>query len=154
LRCPLPPPPPQSFIMTSGSDFFFKSNPFIVCCLRTSVTRSRSNDVVEIVVTSWGNTGTKSFIFPSIRCIILPSSNRKHVEDACNLMYPSYSAPRLRSDTCCCVRGSCKLHLKPVTLFSHIYRVFNLKSGPYFNMSNLFTKIYNMLYYATNLYLQ
>jgi len=29
-----------------------------------------------------------------------------------------------------------------------------LKSGPYFNMSNLFNKIYNMLYYTTNLYLQ
>ena len=29
-----------------------------------------------------------------------------------------------------------------------------LKSGPSFNMSNLFTKIYNMLYYTTNLYLQ
>jgi len=29
-----------------------------------------------------------------------------------------------------------------------------LKSGPYFNMSNLFTKIYIMLYYTTNLYLQ
>jgi len=29
-----------------------------------------------------------------------------------------------------------------------------LKSGPYFNMSNLFTNIYNMLYYTTNLYLQ
>jgi len=29
-----------------------------------------------------------------------------------------------------------------------------LKSGPYFNMSNLFTKIYNMLYYTANLYLQ
>ena len=29
-----------------------------------------------------------------------------------------------------------------------------LKSGPYFNMSNLFTKTYNMLYYTTNLYLQ
>jgi hypothetical protein len=29
-----------------------------------------------------------------------------------------------------------------------------LKSGPYFNMSNLFTKIYNMSYYTTNLYLQ
>jgi hypothetical protein len=29
-----------------------------------------------------------------------------------------------------------------------------LKSGPYFNMSNLFTKIYNMLYYTTNLHLQ
>jgi len=29
-----------------------------------------------------------------------------------------------------------------------------LKSGPYVNMSNLFTKIYNMLYYTTNLYLQ
>jgi hypothetical protein len=29
-----------------------------------------------------------------------------------------------------------------------------LKSGPYFNVSNLFTKIYNMLYYTTNLYLQ
>jgi hypothetical protein len=29
-----------------------------------------------------------------------------------------------------------------------------LKSGPYFNTSNLYTKIYNMLYYTTNLYLQ
>jgi hypothetical protein len=29
-----------------------------------------------------------------------------------------------------------------------------LKSGPYFNMSNLFTKIYNMLHYTNNLYLQ
>jgi hypothetical protein len=28
-----------------------------------------------------------------------------------------------------------------------------LKSGPYFSISNLFTKIY-MLYYTTNLYLQ
>jgi hypothetical protein len=31
---------------------------------------------------------------------------------------------------------------------------FQLKSGPCFNMSNLFTKIYNMLYYTTNLYLK
>jgi hypothetical protein len=29
-----------------------------------------------------------------------------------------------------------------------------LKSRPYFNMSNLFTKIYNMLYYTNNMYLQ
>jgi hypothetical protein len=29
-----------------------------------------------------------------------------------------------------------------------------LESGPYFNMSNLFTKVYNMLHYTTNLYLQ
>jgi hypothetical protein len=29
-----------------------------------------------------------------------------------------------------------------------------LKSGSYFNRRNLFTKIYNMLYYTTNLYLQ
>jgi len=36
---------------------------------------------------------------------------------------------------------------------THIQGV-QLKSGPYFNMSNLFTKIYNMLYYTTNLYLQ
>jgi len=28
-----------------------------------------------------------------------------------------------------------------------------LKSGLYFNISNLFTKIYNMLYYTTNLYI-
>ena len=38
------------------------------------------------------------------------------------------------------------------------YRVFiqgvELKSGPYFNMSNIFTKIYKMLCYTTNLYLQ
>jgi hypothetical protein len=31
---------------------------------------------------------------------------------------------------------------------------FQLKSGPYFNMSHSFTKIYNVLYYTTNLYLQ
>jgi hypothetical protein len=30
----------------------------------------------------------------------------------------------------------------------------HLKSGLYFNMSNLFTKIYNTLYYMTNLHLQ
>jgi hypothetical protein len=29
-----------------------------------------------------------------------------------------------------------------------------LKSGPYFNMSNLFSKIYNTLCYTTNMYLQ
>jgi len=29
-----------------------------------------------------------------------------------------------------------------------------LKSGPYFNISNLLTNIYNMLYHTTNLYLQ
>jgi len=29
-----------------------------------------------------------------------------------------------------------------------------LESEPYFNMSNLFNKIYNMLYYTTNLFLQ
>jgi len=29
-----------------------------------------------------------------------------------------------------------------------------LKSGQYFNMSNLYTMIYNMLYYTTKLYLQ
>ena len=39
-----------------------------------------------------------------------------------------------------------------ITVF-HLQGV-QLKSGPYFNMSNLFTKIYNILYYTTNLYLQ
>ena len=29
-----------------------------------------------------------------------------------------------------------------------------LKSGPYFKTNYLFTKIYNMFYYTTNLYLQ
>jgi len=36
----------------------------------------------------------------------------------------------------------------------HVLQGVQLISGPYFNMSNLFTKIYNMLYYTTNLYLQ
>ena len=36
----------------------------------------------------------------------------------------------------------------------YIYMVFNLKVDRILNMSNLFTKIYNMLYYTTNLYLQ
>ena len=35
--------------------------------------------------------------------------------------------------------------------YQHIQGV-HLKSGPYFNMSNLFTKIYNMLYYTTCIY--
>jgi len=42
-------------------------------------------------------------------------------------------------------------------LMPYVYRVIQgvqLKSGPYFNKRNLFTKIYNMLYYTTNLYLQ
>ena len=39
------------------------------------------------------------------------------------------------------------------SIYLHLQGV-QLKSGPYFNMSNLFTKIYNMLYYPTNLYLQ
>ena len=37
------------------------------------------------------------------------------------------------------------------TLQSYIQSV-RLKSGPYFNISNLFTKIYNMLYYTTKLF--
>jgi hypothetical protein len=36
----------------------------------------------------------------------------------------------------------------------NIVQSVQLKSGSYFNMSNLFTKIYNILYYTTNLYLQ
>jgi len=40
-----------------------------------------------------------------------------------------------------------------IILYSFIQSV-QLKSGPYFNMRNLFIKIYNMLYYTTNLYLQ
>jgi hypothetical protein len=36
----------------------------------------------------------------------------------------------------------------------HLIQDVQLKSGPYFNMSNLITKIYNMLYYTTDLYLQ
>ena len=37
---------------------------------------------------------------------------------------------------------------------TNIVQGVQLRSGPYFNMRNLFTKIYNMLYYTTNLYLQ
>ena len=37
---------------------------------------------------------------------------------------------------------------------SNVVQDVQLKSGPYFNMRNLFTNIYNMLYYTTNLYLQ
>jgi len=37
---------------------------------------------------------------------------------------------------------------------SRVIQGVQLKSGQYLNMSNLFTKIYYMLYYTTNLYLQ
>jgi hypothetical protein len=46
------------------------------------------------------------------------------------------------------------MHLLVVSLYNDLYITgVNLKSGTYFNISNLFTKIYNMLYYTTNLYL-
>jgi len=45
------------------------------------------------------------------------------------------------------------LYRKQKVFYSNIQGV-QLKSGPYFNMSNLFTRIYNMSYYTTNLYLQ
>jgi len=38
--------------------------------------------------------------------------------------------------------------------WKYVIQDVQLKSGLYFNMSNLFTIIYNMLYYTTNLYLQ
>ena len=41
-----------------------------------------------------------------------------------------------------------------ITNKMHYIQNVQLKSGPYINMSNLFTKIYNMIYYTTNLYLQ
>ena len=41
-----------------------------------------------------------------------------------------------------------------VMVMDNIIQGVQLKSGPYFSMSNLFTKIYNMLYYTTNLFLQ
>jgi len=43
--------------------------------------------------------------------------------------------------------------LKPRNIYKQVQNV-QLKSGPYFNLSDLFTKINNMLYYTTNLYLQ
>jgi len=39
-------------------------------------------------------------------------------------------------------------------VYSHPNTGVQLKSGLYFNMNNLVIKIYNMLYYTTNLYLQ
>ena len=51
---------------------------------------------------------------------------------------------------------------KNVSIYIYIYiymhyiliQGIQLKSGPYFNMSNLFTKIYKILYYTNKLYLQ
>jgi hypothetical protein len=45
------------------------------------------------------------------------------------------------------------VHINLHNIVLHVRGV-QLKSGPCFNMSNLFTKIYNILYYTTNLYLQ
>jgi hypothetical protein len=55
--------------------------------------------------------------------------------------------------------GTNYLHHSPtlfcyITLVSPLLQDVQLRSEPYFNMSNLFTNIYNMLYYTTNLYLQ
>jgi len=55
----------------------------------------------------------------------------------------------------CFVDGAINLpqkHCRQHSIF--VYTGYSTKSGPYFNMSNLFTEIDNMLYYITNLYLQ
>ena len=49
-------------------------------------------------------------------------------------------------------QGKCSKHVEEFN--KCIITGVQLKSGTYFNISNLFTKIYNMLYYTTNLYLQ
>jgi len=46
------------------------------------------------------------------------------------------------------------LRAKRGILYDLLMQGVQLKSGPYFNVSNIFTKIYDMLYYTTNLYLQ
>jgi len=46
-----------------------------------------------------------------------------------------------------------RMILKIKTKYMQLQDV-QLKSGPYFNMTSLFTNIYNMLCYTTNLYLQ
>jgi hypothetical protein len=44
--------------------------------------------------------------------------------------------------------------LKKFITLIYILQGVQLKRGPCFNMSNVFTKLYNILYYTTNLYLQ
>jgi len=53
-----------------------------------------------------------------------------------------------------CMIFHCEIQMPLCYIVLRIIQGVQLKSGPYFNMSNLFTKIYNMLYYTTNLYLQ
>ena len=59
---------------------------------------------------------------------------------------PSPIMPSVTTQTC----HQQRFHAKNKIIVQGV----QLKSGPYFNMSNLFTKIYNMLYYTANLYLQ
>jgi hypothetical protein len=70
-------------------------------------------------------------------------SENCNTEKASNAFY-SHSIRRI-------VRSTNRVREKVATYFVPDVQ---LKSGPYFNISNLFTKIYNMLYYTTNLYLQ
>jgi hypothetical protein len=58
---------------------------------------------------------------------------------------------------CCvlCENGDVSLkHVGDFMVMENYIQSVQLKSGPYFDMSNLFIKIYNTLYYTTNLYLQ
>jgi hypothetical protein len=76
------------------------------------------------------------------------------------------SALNCHKPFCCIVVARCALVMPLVYLIItgvsdlHVFRSLpyiqrvQIKSGQYFKMSNLFTKIYNMLYYTTNLYLQ
>jgi hypothetical protein len=50
--------------------------------------------------------------------------------------------------------GILKVGTYGVMIYVYLLPGVQLKSGPYFNIRNLFTKIYTMLYRTTNLYLQ
>jgi len=64
----------------------------------------------------------------------------------------SVKYPAQRAETTVRISADWPLpHVLQAALY-HLQGV-QLKNGQYFNMSNLFTKIY-MLYYTTNLYLQ
>ena len=90
------------------------------------------------------------------RAAIIIAVDNLVTQDTKHLKYSHISSPTSHTSLlrrASAHRGLSKQAYRVVRLQAYVQGV-QLKSERYFNMSNLFTKIYNMLYYTTNLYLQ
>jgi hypothetical protein len=148
---------PKGYMLTEGQTFQISVQPYRFSICPHLVTRQMSN----LAILANSNT-QNSFLFPvhamfSHDCLLAvkPASTPRRLVYKKNLeIFFIYWYVLF----CCVCLGCCAADFESSGRTYELSCIFvqgvQLKIGPYFIMSNLFTKIYNMLYYTTNLYLQ